>query len=275
MKNAMKKGFQLWKSHLADSLAYILSVSAVMLMPLVPLLALISKTGWIRWVAVLGLPLFILLVLPMRRNAAQVLRNVCLNDGPMNDAALISTRDYGAKLKGALKLTLLLLLWAAPAIAVTGWAVYMYKGGADAITIAMSISKMGNNDVVRGMVYVLLIYLATWLPLAVGSMLHSGARHAFASGNKDLIKGRRGGLCAVWFCSLIIAIPFLIGLVVILKTQLGPVIQMIKYFQFKGLGAKLLPLGLWLLADFIVLLLPFVPLRHLMIAAYCHGGEQA
>ena len=274
MIKAMKNGWSLWKKHLGESLAYIISVTAIMLMPLVPLLCLTANVAWAKWFALLGVPMFILLVLPMRRNAALVLRDVYLGDGRMNSAVLISGEGYGVKLKHGLKLTLLLLLWALPAIGVTGWALYMYKGGTDAITIAMAISKLGHNDVMRGVIYVLLIYAASWLPLAAGSMLHSGARHAWACGNKELLKKRHGGLCAVWLCSLIIAVPFIIGLAIILKTQLPGIVTLIKTFQFKGLGAKLLPLGLWILGDFVVLLLPLVPLRHLMIASYCYQGQR-
>ena len=273
IRNALRRGWSLWKAHLADSIAYILIVAAIMLMPLVPMLCLVSKTAWVKWCALIGVPMFLLLVLPMRRNAAAVLRGVVRGECAMNDASLISCAGYRAKLLHGLKLTGLLLLWAIPGIAATVYAYVMYTGGADAITIVMAISKLGGNDVVRGVYLLLGIYAATWLPLMVGSMLHSGARHAFAAGSKALLKGRRKGHCAVWLVSLLVAVPFIAVAAVILGTQLPPVLKMVKVFQFSGLGSALKTMGLLLLADFVVLLLPLVPLRHLMLAAYDHGEK--
>ena len=90
-----------------------------------------------------------------------------------------------------------------------------------------------------------------------------------------LSKGTRGRLYAVWVCSLVVALPAVIGAAIILGTQMGPVFKLIKSFQIEPAVAQLKPIGLMLLADVAVLLLPLIPLRHLMIAACIHTGEQA
>lgn len=277
MPKAMKKGFSLWRAHLGDALAYILVNAAVMLMAAAPLMCLISKDAGLHWGALLSPVLLVLLVLPLRRNAAAVLRGVCRGECAMNDISLVISDRYREKLVHGLIRLALLLVWAAPGIAATVYAVNVYKGvgGVDSITVMMQISKMGGGDIIRGFEYVLLIYAACWLPLCVGMAFHCGDRHAFAMGEK-LPKGTRGRLMLTWLCSIVTALPFLIASAVIVATQIGPVAKNLKTFQIEAAIAMLKPMGIQMLIAFVVLAMPLIPLRHLMIAAcvHCDGAKE-
>ena len=270
-KAALRRAWEVYKASPADMLVYLLVMLIAALLPLVPLLCLAGKS--IRWFALLSVPLYVFVSAPMRMNAAAVLQKG-LRTGKLVNSGLVDFSGYGTKLTNALKNTLLLLVWGATGIAATAYIAYIYTGATDVGTIALSLSRIG-GDIQTGFIYVLLIYLACWLPLLAGFCFHSGTRHAQALSGRALLKGHRGGVIRTWLCSFVIALPFVIAVAAVLCHYVPDLAKALNRFNMdamKTLGKSML---LWLGGSVLVLLLPLIPLRHLMVAAYVGGLQDA
>ena len=268
----MGRGWKNWKGAFGAMLAYAVMAVVLVLLPLAPLLGLASTET--RMLALLGIPLFVLITLPGRRNAARVMTDAAEGLGvPLT--RVISGEGYGRKVLSGLGTTLLLLIYAAPGIAASVYAYLQYSGSSDAVTILMQVSKLGGGDIYRGILYLVLIYVACWIPLMVGCCIHAGTRYALACGDRSLLKKNRGGVMRTWLCSLAVIIPFVIALAVIIAFALPGFKAAIKAFQINAIGPMLKKVLWEIVAAAVLLLLPVVPLRHQMLAAHVVGLKQA
>ena len=265
----MRRAWGIFRASAADTLTYAVLAAVLLVLPLVPLIALADAS--LRPVALLGAVLFVLVTAPGRRMAASCLTRAA-SSGRLQAVPALDMSGYGHKLIGSLKTTVLLLLWAAPGIALTYWAYLQYIGATDAVTIAMQISKLGGGDIVTGVEYALLIWVASWLPLCFGLCLHSGIRYAEALGGRAVLKGKRGGVMRTWLASLVIAVPFLAAVAAILLCVCLPTVKTVaKTFQMDLLAPMAHSALLWGAASLLLLLVPLAPLRHLMLACHVQG----
>ena len=247
-----------------------------------PLLFLAAQET--RALALLTLPLFVLIVLPARQNAAQVMARLHQGYG-FDLMGFVSFENYGKKLLRGLKTTLLMLLWALPFIAATGFLAFVYggktiEGVTDTFTVLRTVINLGNHNLVktllpvsdtatiRGVMAIIVMYLLTALPILLGWAFHSGSRHAAALGVK--LTGR-GHVMGVWFLSLVTLVPFIVTAGAI---SMGFLKQLLGALSAIGQGSFSLPpleKNMWLLvAAFVVLLLPLIPFKQLLPAACVH-----
>lgn len=270
IRAALKRAFSTYKAQLPDMLRYALLTLIIHGMPLAPALALLDRK--LYPICMLCAVLFVALVLPMRLNTADRLQRA-LRGERIFDLSLVSCRDYGRKVMSGLIRTLLLLLWALPALAATVWAYRLYAGDGvhgqnDAVTLLLQVkNQFGGGDIIHGIVNLVLLYLALWLPLAIGCGFHSGARHAEALGQKKLLRGHRLGQLLAWVCAQLTLLPWLIAVCIPIIHYVPELTQAVKRFTFDTMASPV-PTLLWIAGLTCVLLLPVLPLRDLIIAAY-------
>lgn len=268
VRSAVKRAWQAYWRQVPDMLRYLLLTLVIHLMPVVPALALLDEQ--LYPVLLLCPLLFVLLVLPMRQNAALVMQRA-LRGGSIADRALVSFADYGRKLLRGIRQTLLVLLWALPLLAVTGAAIWLYSldgvnGSTDFVTLLKPVKQLGSGNVILGLLYVVLIYLSLWLPLLAGCAFHSGARHALALGSKQLLRRRHGRQVLTWLAAQCTLLPWLAVMAVPVHSFVTKAIDAIQRYDFSSLapsGGMLLMIA----AATLLLLLPMLPLRDLIIAA--------
>lgn len=270
MVRAIRRAMGCYARQLPDMLRYALLTLVIHAMPLAPALFLVDRAYAPG--AALCAVLFVLLILPMRQNAAAVLQEA-LHGGRIFDCTIVSFEDYGRKLARGLKQTLLVLLWAVPVLAATLWAAGLWfaegvQGQTDAATIGRMVRNgMGSGDLVQGVAMVIAAYALLWVPVMIGCGFHSGSRHARALGMPGLMKGCRLGQIGVWLAAQLTLLPWLICTALLVAGYIPQVIAALKNFSFEGMAS---PTDLlWQIgAAGCVLLAPLLPLRDLIIAAY-------
>ncbi len=268
ISKAFRKAFQVYFGNRGTSAKFLLVELCLVLITLAPLLFL-AESG-LQLLALLSAVLFILILLPARMNAAGAMQDA-LRGGSLCSGQLLETRGYGKKLAFGLSRVLLLLLWGAPLIACLVIAKIHISGEMDGFTLLRMIKSFGNEDLLRGVVYLALILIGAILILAVGCGFHCGDRHALALGNPSLIKGRHGKMLGAWFCSLVALLPLLVAIVVLIVRYL-PVLADLNGVVMGMVDLPSTRVSVMILAVGVVLTVPFVPLRSLIIAA-CAGGE--
>lgn len=275
--SAWRDAWKVYRAHPGDVLLTLFLQILLRLMAAAPLL-LLSARETAAW-ALLCLPLYILIVLPARQNAAEAMQDA-LNGGRMFSLRLVSTEDYGRKVLRGVKQALLLMLWGLLWIAATALAVFIYagktiEGVTDVFTLLRTLMALGGGSSIQGAKIVVLIYLATLLPLMVGFAFHSGTRHAIALGDKSLVKGRRGGIMLVWLTGLVTVIPFAAVTAAVSMSFASALFQALANIGMESVALPPVGQNIYvILAALVVLLLPLIPIKQLLPAAYVRGAKE-
>lgn len=279
---SVSRAWTLYRRYFPQMMLGLLLQIVLRLIVATPLLFLAATET--RMLALMTLPLFVLIVLPARQNAAEVMARLHQGYG-FDLMGFVSFENYGKKLLRGLKTTLLMLLWALPFIAATGFLAFVYggktiEGVTDTFTVLRTVINLGNHQLVktllpvsdtatiRGVMAIIVMYLLTALPILIGWAFHAGHRHAAALGVKLRSRGRVMG---VWFLSLVTLVPFIVTAGAI---SMGFLKQLLGALSAIGQGSFSLPpleKNMWLLvAAFVVLLLPVIPFKQLLPAACVH-----
>ena len=184
LKNALRDAARVYRTNWKEGALAVLLQLLLRLMALAPLLFLCARET--RFLALVCLPLYVLLVLPVRQLTAQCMQSA-LSGGPLLQVPTM--QSYGRALAQGLKRTGLMLLWAAPWLCATGFAVRVYSGNVDVFTLLRTLMSLGGGSSIQGVKIVLLIYAATLVPVLAGCAFHSGTRHAEALGGRRMLKG--------------------------------------------------------------------------------------
>ena len=107
---SVAKAWKACTASLAGTLKFLLTEGCLTLLCLAPLLFL-TADGWMKWLALLSVPMFIGLMLWARVNAAGAMRD-SLNGGSLFSMTLADTTAYGKKIAYGMKRLVMLLLWA-------------------------------------------------------------------------------------------------------------------------------------------------------------------
>jgi hypothetical protein len=247
---------------------FLLTEACLTLICLAPLLFLTN--GRLAAGALLCVPLWLLMMLPARMNAAAAMRDG-LRGGDLGGRRLIETDGYGRKLAFGLKRLLFLALWGSPLIALGIVFRIHFSGEVDSFTVLRMIKNdLGGGDQMRGILVLVLVTLAALLLLALGCAFHSGARHAFAQGDRELVRGHHGRIVLCWLSSLLSILPLLIAVAAVILRYI-PVLTdlnglLMKTAELPSTKGTLVILGIGAL-----LTLPLLPLRSLIPAAFVDG----
>ena len=267
ISTAFRKAIQVYFGHLGASLKFLLVEACLLLICLAPLLFWTNEG--LRPLCLLSVPLFVLVLLPARVNAAAAMQDAC-GEGSLFSYRLADTSEYGRKLGYGLSRLGLLLLWGAPLIACVIIAREHISGEMDGFTLLRMIRDFGGGDVFTGMVYLLLILAGAILVFAVGCGFHCGDRHAFVLGRKGLLKGKRWKALLCDFCALITLLPLVITLV-ILAVRYAPAVANVDSILLGIEDPPDTKVSLIILAVGFALTIPFFPLRSLVAAAWVNG----
>ena len=247
---------------------FLLTETCLTLICLAPLLFL-AEEGLkpLAWVSPV---LWLLVMLPARMNAAAAMRDG-LRGGDLGGRRLIETEGYGRKLAFGLKRLLFLALWGSPLIALGIVFRIHFSGEVDSFTVLRMIKNdLGGGDQMRGILVLVLVTLAALLLVALGCAFHSGARHAFAQGDRELVRGHHGRIVLCWLSSLLSILPLLIAVAAVILRYI-PVLTdlnglLMKTAELPSTKGTLVILGIGAL-----LTLPLLPLRSLIPAAFVDG----
>ena len=200
ISDAFRNAFRVYFGNIGASLKFLVVELCFTLAVLAPLLFLTAE-GWVKWLALLSVPMFFGLLLWARVNAAGAMWD-SLNGGSLFSMTLADTTAYGKKTAYGVKRFVMLLLWAAPLIACVVIARINMAGETDGFTVLRMIKRFGGGDLMTGMLYLILILVASILVFAFGCAFHSGDRHAFVREDPKRIKGHHGKIVLCWLCSL-------------------------------------------------------------------------
>ena len=273
--SVLRESFHMYRQHFGELMLTLLLQLVLRLIALAPLLFLAARET--RLLALLSLPLYLLIVLPARQNVAQGVQNL-LDGGSLFGPNLLSTQDYGQKLKRSLLATLRMLMWSSLLIIGLLFAQWVWTADGnklDALTVMRFIQSLGGGGVFQGLAVVAAIYLITLIPVLIGCGFHSGDRHAAALGHPALTKGRHGALIGLWFGGLVVFLPFVIAAIFpcfsFLRAMLDAFNEFMLTFVFTlpALGSTLIVMGVII----VLLLLPAIPLRTLMPAVYLRAAQ--
>lgn len=267
---AFKNAFQVYKGSFSATLKFLLVELCFTLACFAPLLFLTS--GSLKWLALLAVPCWLLLMPWARVNAAAAMRDA-LRGGSLFSHTLADPADYGRKLAYGLKRCLLLLIWAAPLIACLAVAWNHFAGDMDAFTVLRQIKKFGGGDLMTGILYLLAILAAALILLAIGCAFHSGDRHAFVRNHPKMLRGRRGRIILCWLASLAAVLPLIAALVILVFRYL-PVLDNLTAIVSGNASMPDTKTTVIILAAGAVLTVPLLPLRSLITAAYVDGLEK-
>ena len=269
MKPVLKETLHLYKKNFPQLMLALLVELVLRGIALSPVLFLADKS--LSSLALLAIPLYILIVLPARQNYALALQDM-MKGGSVFSLQLISTKDYGKKLWRGVKGMVCMLVWSALTIGGV-WLLYAaVMGLVDFITLMRIFSAIGGS-VVDGVLIVAAAVAGSMVLILLGCAVHSGSRHAIAMGDKQLLKGSRLRLTALWFLGLVLVIPFVAVLVLVLGGYLGTLIEGLKNLQIPSIALNLKQTAT-LLGGAILLLCPVLPLKNLLPAVYLHKAEE-
>ena len=266
-KPVWKESFRLYKKNFGQLCLALLVQLILRGIALSPMLFLADKQY--ACLAYAAIPLYLLIALPARQNYALALQDM-MNGGSVFSTQLICPKQYGKKLLRGVKGMIRILLWSVVTIvsAVLLYAAFVGHWGLDVITLMRICSSVGGGDIVTGLVLIMGGIAASGLLILLGCALHSGTRHAFALGNKKLLRGSRLRLMALWFSGLMLLVPFAAVVVYALGDYALTMLNALKSFSFPSsfaLNAKQIAL---LIAGAVVLLFPLLPLKNLLPAVY-------
>ena len=240
ISSAFRNAFRICFRHPADTLKFLATELCLVLICLAPVLFL-ADAG-LRYLAVLAVPMWILLMFPARMNAAEAMQD-SLRDGRLFSWRLADPSRWGDKVLCGLKRAGYLLLWASPLIAAA-----------------------------VGVLYLLLVLLAMILILVIGFGFHSGARHARAQGGTRKMKGRHGKNLLGWICAQATLLPVLAAFVIAVMRYL-PVIRDVSGLMTGSVKIPPTRETLMILAAGALLTLPLLPVRSMITAAVMKIGD--
>ena len=269
---AFRDAFRAYTGHPGASVKFLVVEACMTLAAFTPLLFL-SDSG-LKWLALLAVPFYLLLILWARVNAAAAMRDA-LNGESLFSLRLAEPDGYGKKLAYGLKRFLMLLCWAAPLIAsvIIAKAHISGVGDTDGFTLLRMIKGFGGGEIVTGVLYLALIFLGTVLLLCFGCAFHSGDRHAFVRGNPKLVKRHHGKIVLCWLCSLAALLPLIIAIIAVIiryLPALGDLTAVVK----KEMPLPSSKVTVIILAVGAALTVPLLPLRSLICAAFVNGLEK-
>ena len=270
ISRALKDAFRAYKEHFGATAKFLIVEACITLAAVTPLLFLTDSS--LKVFALLAVPFWILLVFWARVNAAAAMRDT-LRDGSLFSTRLIDPSEYGKKLAYGLKRMLMLLFWSVPLIACLVIAKIHYSGDMDGFTLLRAIKDFGGGDLMTGVLYMVLIFVAAVLLLAFGCAFHSGDRHAFVRNNPKMLRGHHGKIVLNWICSLITLLPIIIAIIAVIIRYL-PVLQDLNGLVMKTVNLPSTKVSLIILAVGGVLTIPLLPLRSLIPAAFVNGLEK-
>ena len=268
ISDAFRNAFRVYFGNIGASLKFLVVELCFTLAVLAPLLFLTAE-GWMKWLALLSVPMFFGLLLWARVNAAGAMWD-SLNGGSLFSMTLADTTAYGKKLAYGVKRFVMLLLWAAPLIACIVIARVNMAGETDGFTVLRMIKRFGGGDLMTGMLYLVLILIASILLFAFGCAFHSGDRHAFVREDPKLIKGHHGKILLTWLCALVTILPMIVA-VVLLILRYMPVISDPSGFVAGNVDLPETKGSAIIAGVGAVLTIPFLPLRSLITAAFVDG----
>lgn len=267
---AFKDAFRVYAGHFGTTLKFLAVEGCITLAAFTPLLFLTDSS--MKMLALLAVPFYLLLVLWARVNAAAAMRDA-LGEGSLFSYRLVEPDGYGKKILYGLKRCIMLLFWGAPLIASLIIAKIHYSGDMDGFTLLRVIKEFGGGDLMTGIIYMALIFIAAVLLVAFGCAFHSGDRHAFVRNNPKLVRGHHGKIVLCWICALAAVLPLLIAAVILVFRYL-PALQ-----DLNGImaGTSRLPAtkdSLIIAGVGSVLTVPLLPLRSLITAAFVNGLDR-
>ena len=271
ISEAIRDAWKAYARSVSGILIFLLTETCLMLICLAPLLFLTKKgMGPGAWLTPI---LWILVMLPARMNAAGGMLNA-LRGGSLGSRVLVETENYVAKLVCGLKRLGFLLLWSAPltGLLIVGW--NHFAGNMDSFTVLRMIKNdLGGGDQMRGLRNVGLILTGTLVILMMGCAFHSGARHAFARGQKDIVNGHHGKIFLSWMVSLVCLLPILIA-VWVAAGRYMPVLKDLNGLLLKRVSLPSTRETIIILAVGAATTFPLLPLRSLIPAAFVNGIEE-
>ena len=268
---AMKNAFRVFFGHFGTSMKFLVVEACITLAAFTPLLFLTNDS--LKWLALLAIPAYLLLVLWARVNAAAAMRDA-YGEGSLFSYRLVDPEEYGKKLLYGLKRGLMLLCWTAPLIACLLIANHHITGEMDGFTLMRLIKDFGGGDLMTGVLYMALILLGAMLLVAVGCAFHSGDRHAFVRKDPKLVKGHHGKIVLCWLCSLVALLPLIVAIVAAVAYYVPVLKEITSYVMTKE---KTLPDPkpvVIMLAAGALLTIPLLPLRSLIPAAFVNGLDK-
>ena len=263
ISSAFRNAFRICFRHPADTLKFLATELCLVLICLAPVLFL-ADAG-LRYLAVLAVPMWILIMFPARMNAAEAMQD-SLRDGRLFSWRLADPSRWGDKVLCGLKRAGYLLLWASPLIAAAVYAWRHFSGLVDGFTLLAMIKQFGGGDFMTGVLYLLLVLLAMVLILVIGFGFHSGARHARAQGGTRKMKGRHGKNLLGWICAQATLLPVLAAFVIAVMRYL-PVIRDVSGLMTGSVKIPPTRETLMILAAGALLTLPLLPVRSMITAA--------
>jgi len=267
---AFRDAYKVYTGHFGTSMKFLAVEACMTLAAFAPLLFLTD--GGLKYLALITVPLYLLLVPWARVNAAASMREA-LNGGSLFTVRLADPTAYGRKLAYGLKQALKLLVWGAPLIASLYIAWIHFDGDMDGFTLMRQIKQFGGGDLMTGVLYLALILLATLILLAIGCAFHSGDRHALVRENRKLLKGHHGKLVLCWLSSLAALLPIIIALAAVVIRYL-PALGDLNAILTKEASLPSTKVTVIILAVGAALTLPLLPLRSLIPAAFVNGLEK-
>ena len=267
---AMKDAFRVYSGHFGDTVRFLLVELCITLAVFAPLLFLIEDG--VKILALLAVPFYLLLVLWARVNAAAAMRDA-LGEGRLFSYRLAEPGNYGKKTLFGLKQGLKLLIWAAPLIACLIVAKIHISGELDGFTVMRMIKEFGGGDLMTGVLYLILIFLAALILLAAGCAFHSGDRHAYVRDNPKLLKGHHGKIILTWLSSLLAMLPLIAALIAVVIRYI-PVLNDLNAIVTKEKSLPSTKTTVIIVAVGVLLTVPLLPLRSLIPAAYVNGLEK-
>lgn len=270
ISKAFKDAAKVYFGHFSTVLKFLVVEFCLTLFCFVPMLFLFE--AGLRLLALLAVPLFVLILLPARMNAAEAMRDA-LRGGSLFTLRLVDPSNYGRKLGYALKRAAFLLLWSLPLI-VSVYLIWIHvSGDMDGFTLMRMIrSDFGGGDLVRGVLVIAIAVLGTMLLVAFGCAFHSGARHAFAQGNPGSVRGHHGKIVLTWLCALLSVLPAIFAAVLAFVRYL-PALSDLNGLFMNTVNLPPTRKTLEILGIGMLLTLPLLPLRSLISAAFVNGLE--
>lgn len=269
IRSVLKESLRLYRKNFSPLMLALLVQGVLRAIALTPLLFLADRA--LAPLALLAIPLYLLIALPARQNAALALQDMLRGGSPFS-LRLLSTADYGRKLWRGLKATLCMLLWSALTVSGTVLLYLSFKQLVDGFTL-MGIFYAIGGSVADGVWIVLGALCASSLLIFVGCALHSGSRHAAALGDRALLRGNRLRLMGLWFLGLVLLLPFAAVLAAVLGSFVMTLPEALRNMQLPSLSLSGNQWGA-LIIGAAALLLPLLPLKNMLPAVYLHMTKE-
>ncbi len=272
ISQAFQKAYRTVTAQKGETLKFLVTELSLTGMCLAPLLFLTEK-GPLKYLALLAVPLWMLIKIPARLNAAAAMQD-SLGTGKIFSLRLADPGNYGKKAGYAFARLGLLALWALPLILALLYAWEKYSGDTDGLTVLDMIYRFGGQDMKTGVIYLLMILSGLMILAALGAGFHSGDRHAFVLDQKGLLKGKRPKVLLCRICSLIFLLPLIIA-VVMVAFRYTPLLNDVSGVISGDVPRPSSRTTLIILGIGAVLTLPLLPLRSMVTAAYVNGLKKS